>query len=163
MTDARHMIADPRDTLAKVPGPVCVVTAMDGRRAHGTTVSSFTSLSLSPLLVHFSLDRSSDLLALVHRTNRCGVNVLADTQAHIAVAFSRKGADKFDGVAWSDENGLPRIAGAAAWLRCEVDRLVEAGDHVIVIAAVAGAQHAPLRALAYLEREFARLVPTKAR
>lgn len=37
-----------RDAMAAVCTPVAVVTAMDGDRPHGTTVSAFASLSMSP-------------------------------------------------------------------------------------------------------------------
>jgi flavin reductase (DIM6/NTAB) family NADH-FMN oxidoreductase RutF len=56
-----------RSALASVCTPVAVVTSRYGGRAHGTTVSAFCSLSLEPPLVVVSLDRSSELLAMVVR------------------------------------------------------------------------------------------------
>lgn len=66
-----------RQVLGGVPTPVSVVTTMGGGRPHGTTVSAFCSLSLEPPLVPVALDRASDLLALVRRTQRFAVNLLA--------------------------------------------------------------------------------------
>ncbi|MEU5637903.1 flavin reductase [Streptomyces rishiriensis] len=48
-----------RDALATVASPVAVVTAMDGPCPHGTTVSAFASLSLTPPMVLVSLDNRS--------------------------------------------------------------------------------------------------------
>ncbi|MFG2732970.1 flavin reductase family protein [Streptomyces canus] len=90
-----------RDAMATVASPVAVVTAMDGRRPHGTTVSAFASLSLAPPMVVVSLDERSPLLAVVHRTGRFGLNVLAPTRPDSPRAFSVSGPDKFDTVAWS--------------------------------------------------------------
>ena len=51
-----------RAVMAGVATPVSVVTALSGDGvAHGTTVSAFASLSMSPPMVLVSLDRGSDL------------------------------------------------------------------------------------------------------
>ncbi|MEV0640898.1 flavin reductase [Streptomyces sp. NPDC050619] len=52
-----------RDAMAAVAAPVAVVTALDGDRPHGCTVSAFASPSLTPPMVLMSLDNRSQLLA----------------------------------------------------------------------------------------------------
>ncbi|WP_328847686.1 flavin reductase [Streptomyces sp. NBC_00258] len=47
-----------------------MVTALDGDRPHGTTVSAFASHSLTPPMVLVSLDNRSQLLALIRRTGQ---------------------------------------------------------------------------------------------
>src|ERR1700727_787104 len=73
-----------RDTLARVPTPVTVVTSHIDRRPHGTTVSAFSSLSLEPPMILVSLDQNSDLLKIIQETGRFGVNVLAVGQQSLA-------------------------------------------------------------------------------
>lgn len=84
-----------RDAMAGVCTAVSVVTAMDGERPHGTTVSAFASLSMAPPMVLVALDRGSELLALVRAEGRFGLNVLGADQASCAARFARKGQDKF--------------------------------------------------------------------
>ncbi|HEY1665807.1 MAG TPA: flavin reductase family protein, partial [Trebonia sp.] len=84
-----------RDTLARVPTPVTVVTSHIDRRPHGTTVSAFSSLSLEPPMILVSLDQNSDLLKIIEESGRFGVNVLASGQQSLATTFARKGDDKF--------------------------------------------------------------------
>ena len=96
-----------RDTLARVPTPVTVVTSHIDRRPHGTTVSAFSSLSLEPPMILVSLDQNSDLLKIIQESGRFGVNVLASGQQSLATTFARKGADKFAGVAWYMDHGAP--------------------------------------------------------
>ena len=82
-----------RETLSRFPSGLTVVTALsaaDGR-AHGTTVSAFTSLSLEPPLVLVALTRSSDLMALLAEEGRFGVNVLAAGQEQVGFACGRRG------------------------------------------------------------------------
>ncbi len=96
-----------RDIMASVSTPLAVITAMANDLAHGTTVSAFASLSLRPPIVHISLDRSSELLAVIDRTGQFGVNVVG-------------GTSKFAGVPWHAPRDLkePRgpVIGAAQFI-----------------------------------------------
>ena len=100
-----------RDTLARVPTPVTVVTSHLDRNPHGTTVSAFSSLSLEPPMILVSLDQNSDLLKIIQDSGRFGVNVLASGQQSLATQFAKKGADKFADVAWYMDHDAPRLAG----------------------------------------------------
>ncbi|TSD96896.1 flavin reductase [Gordonia rubripertincta] len=143
-----------REVMAKVCTPVAVITAFDDRRPHGTTVSAFTSLSMGPPMILVSLDRDSDLLAIIRRTGRFGVNVLAHDQADVAMRFARKGADKFDGVDWSDSAELPRLDGAAGWLGCTTASLVDGGDHVVALGNIVETGITSTAPLTYHDRVF---------
>ncbi|HEU0102434.1 MAG TPA: flavin reductase family protein [Mycobacteriales bacterium] len=143
-----------RATMATVATPVCVVTTLVDGRPHGTTVSAFASLSLRPPMVLVALDGGSQLLGGLAPGQRFGVNLLTEGQASLAVAFARKGEDRFAGVGWDDVEGVPRIDGPVGWLLCEVTELVPGGDHVVVLAAVLVAEPAPAAPLTYHERAF---------
>jgi flavin reductase (DIM6/NTAB) family NADH-FMN oxidoreductase RutF len=143
-----------RETLSTVPGPVTVITTLEGVRPHGTTVSAFCSLSADPPLVLVSLDRSSDLLGLLRETGRFAVNLLAAGQEEIGLACAGKGPDKFDAVPWRHECGVPKIEGAAAWLACDIRELLPGGDHVIVVGLVTACETREAEALVYHRRRF---------
>ena len=133
-----------RDLMAAVCAQVTVVTAtQDG--PHGTTVSSFASLSLRPPMITVALDRGSRLLDPVLRTRRFGVNVLSHGQEETARQFARRSADRFAAVDWHYDHGLPRLTEAPAWLACELAEAVEGGDHVLLLGSVreAAARTAP--------------------
>jgi flavin reductase (DIM6/NTAB) family NADH-FMN oxidoreductase RutF len=143
-----------RGVMSSVCTPVSVVTAMAVDRPHGTTVSAFASLSVNPPMVLISLDRTSELLGHVRRAQVLGLNVLHAGQAALATAFARKGTDKFTGVGWSLEQGVPRLHGAMGWLACRVERLVDGGDHVVVFGLVVAAAGRPGAPLTYHRRRF---------
>jgi flavin reductase (DIM6/NTAB) family NADH-FMN oxidoreductase RutF len=143
-----------RDAMASVCTPVAVITAMDGARPHGTTVSAFASLSMTPPSLLVSLDRGSDLLALVRETGLFGVNILGSGQSGLASCFARKGRDKFADVDWSLADGIPRLTGAPGWFACGVAQLVEAADHVVVIGAVRSVESRDGAPLTYHARRF---------
>jgi flavin reductase (DIM6/NTAB) family NADH-FMN oxidoreductase RutF len=75
-------------------------------------VRAFASLSMQPPIIMVALDGGSDLLALVRRTGRVGLNVLGADHGALAQWFARKGSDKFSGVAWELSDGIPRISAA---------------------------------------------------
>jgi flavin reductase (DIM6/NTAB) family NADH-FMN oxidoreductase RutF len=153
-----------RTVMASVCTPVSIATAFDGSRPHGTTVSAFASLSMNPPMILVSLDRESDLLALVRQTGKVGLNVLGAGHSALACAFARKGKDKFTGVEWELSDGVPRIAAALGWLACEVTSFVEGGDHIVALAEVRAADSVQGAPLTYHERMFgthtARMEPT---
>jgi flavin reductase (DIM6/NTAB) family NADH-FMN oxidoreductase RutF len=148
-----------RSAMAGVATPVSVVTALNNGLAHGTTVSAFASLSMSPPMVMIALDRNSDLLSILRETREYGVNILGDEHADWASAFAKKGGpEKFSGIPWTVENGLPRLAGVS-WIACSVDSLVDGGDHVIALGTVRNVDTGGGKPLTYWQRTFGTHAP----
>jgi flavin reductase (DIM6/NTAB) family NADH-FMN oxidoreductase RutF len=138
-----------RAVMGAVCAPVTIVTTTDAAgRPRGATVSSFTSLSLDPPLVGVAFDRRSALLADVLAAGRFGVNLLGHGQDDLAVRFATRGADRFTAdTAWFADRGLPRLADATGWVGCELDRTVDAGDHLLLfglVTALSSTEHPPL-------------------
>lgn len=153
-----------RDGMAHLCAPVTVITAMDENRPHGTTVSAVMSLSMDPPLIAIALAHTSESLAIIQRTNRFGVNILAASQDPVASRFAGKGQDEFLDMPWTVAAGLPRISGAAIWIDCSATSFVGGGDHLIVVGAVRGIEHDPaLAPLTYHGRRFGTHVPVHNR
>lgn len=141
-----------RAVMAAVCAPVTVVTTTGPR---GATVSSFTSLSLDPPLVSVAFDRRSALPAGILDAGRFGVNLLGQGQDDLAVRFATRGADRFGGeTAWFTDDGLPRLRDAAGWVACDLDRVVEAGDHLLLFGLVTALGRTELPPLVYAHRTF---------
>ena len=126
----------------------------DGERPHGTTVSAFSSLSLEPPLIMVALDRGSDLLAIVRVARRFGVNLLSHLQDDLALRFAQKGREKFEGVPWRADRGVPHLVDASGWLACELHELVDGGDHEIAVGLVVAAEPIAGAPLVYHNRQF---------
>jgi len=127
-----------RDVLGCYPTGVCVVTAQDveGRRL-GLVVGSFTSISLAPPLVGFFPDKRSQTWPAIEKAGRFCVNVLGSHQLDLCRRFSAKGDDKFGDLACSlSPSGQPLLSDALAWIDCSIERVVEIGDHWLVVGAV---------------------------
>jgi flavin reductase (DIM6/NTAB) family NADH-FMN oxidoreductase RutF len=144
-----------RDAMRQVAAPVCVVTTLSDSGPHGTTVSAFTSLSMSPPMVMLSLDNSSRLLARISVGARLGVNILAADQRELASRFADKSEDKFHGVEWFAHSAAPRLTGCHAWVAIDTRQIVPGGDHMVILGEVVEAEacsgHLPLT---YHDRKF---------
>jgi len=156
---ADTIVMDFKESMARVSSAVAVVTTMTHAGPHGTTVSAFMSLSVSPPMIVVSLDSASELLSRIRVISRFGVNVLSHDQVDVARAFARKGSEKFAGVRWVRDRGLPRLDGVASWLSCSAARLVKGGDHILVLGVVEAAEVADGLPLTYQARSFGTHAP----
>ncbi|ORW32763.1 flavin reductase [Mycobacterium paraense] len=145
--------------MAAVCSPVSVVTALDGSRPHGTTVTAFCSLSMNPPMIVICLDRLSALLEIIRATGQFGLNILGKDGAGAALLFATKGNHKFDGIGWRLDQGLPRLSTATGWVACDGALLVEGGDHLLVLGAVICAELEPGEPLTYYQRRFGTHIP----
>ncbi|MFI5682923.1 flavin reductase family protein [Streptomyces sp. NPDC051636] len=143
-----------RDLMASVCAPVVIVTATAEGLPHGTTVSSFASLSLRPPMVTVALDRGSGVLSRITTTGRFGVNILSHAQDDLAMLFARRRADRFAGTEWHFDHGLPRLDAAPGWLVCDLTEAVDGGDHLLLLGTVTHARTTPAPPLVYGFRTF---------
>ncbi|MGW5639913.1 flavin reductase family protein [Streptomyces sp. NPDC003832] len=126
-----------RRVLGHVPTSVSVVTAATPEGPVGVTVGSFTSVSLDPPLVVFYCGLKSASAAAIAAAGQFRVNVLAEDQQQVCAAFAGRTAERFATGAWEfPEAAAPRLAGAAAWIECDVESTFPAGDHVAVMGRV---------------------------
>ena len=124
---------------------VVTVRSPDGE-LYGMTVNAFSSVSLDPPLVLVCLADSGRGQELIARAGVLSVNVLAERQQELSRWFASRqrpdDASMFDGIAvGTGATGCPILLEAAASFDCRVDRVVPAGDHVVVIGEVAALRH----------------------
>ncbi|WP_406691772.1 flavin reductase family protein [Saccharopolyspora sp. ID03-671] len=116
---------------------VTVVTAAGDGGPVGFACQSFSALSLDPPLVLFCPGRASRTWPLIERAGHFCVNVLSAEQREVSAVFGRRGEDKFANLTWAPApSGAPILDGALTWLDCEVDNVLDGGDHHIVVGRV---------------------------
>jgi flavin reductase (DIM6/NTAB) family NADH-FMN oxidoreductase RutF len=127
-----------RDALGLFPTGVAVVTTIAGDGAHlGTTVSSFSSVSLSPPLVLFSIARSTGSFTAWSEAETYAINLLHEHQHTLSTRFARPRSDKWEGIKpIVGHTGAPLIPGALASFECESYARYDGGDHLILVGKV---------------------------
>lgn len=129
---------DFRDAVGLFATGVAVVTGVsdDGMRL-GTTVSSFSSVSLDPPLVLFSLSRSAIGFRAWSEVKTFAINILAEGQSTTSTRFARAMTDKWEGIVPEyGVNGSPLLSEALAWIECTSYSKYGGGDHVIFVGRV---------------------------
>jgi flavin reductase (DIM6/NTAB) family NADH-FMN oxidoreductase RutF len=141
---------------------VTVVAAQANGVRHGMTVSSFTSVSLSPPLVLVSLEYGTRTYGLVRESAAFGVTVLNQDQQEISDRFAGReteASDRFAGLAsFVMSTGSPLLEGGLAAFDCRVIMEVPVGTHALFIGQVAAAQAGREKTpLVYYDRGYRRI------
>ncbi len=149
---------DFRSVMRNLVAGVTVVTTSFEGKPKGMTATSFTSVSMDPMLVQVSLDRDSRTHDAVEGSGKFAVNILAADQEDIARHFSTAGVDRFQVCEFRDGvTGMPLIVGAIGHLECKVVEETEGGDHTIFIGQVVHADTEDRPPLLYFRGDYRRL------
>lgn len=140
-----------------VPSAVSIVAIAEESGVRTTTVSAFSSLSIDPPMVMLALDRRSSLLPLLSEGTRFTMSILGHDQAEHALACAKKGPDKLPPAQWRTDGGLFLLVGAIAWTTCRTGRILDGGDHEIVLAFIEDCSVTGDSPLVYHDRAFHRL------
>jgi flavin reductase (DIM6/NTAB) family NADH-FMN oxidoreductase RutF len=148
-----------RQAAGRFASGVTVVTTKASEGAYGVTVSSFASLSLNPLLVTVSINRSSRLLGYVRSAEAFAVSVLASDQQQVAGYFATSGRSPepagFATVPTTvQQTGAPIIEGCLSWFDCTLEDTLPGGDHEILVGRVAAAGGRTGEPLVYWAGEY---------
>ncbi len=142
---------------------VAIVTASHGGIQHGMTVSSFTSVSLTPPQVLVSLARNTRTHELVMRSELFGVNVLHASQQEVSDRFAGRMPDDLDRLegleTFTLESEVPFIRGGLAYFDCRVVTTLGSGTHTIFIGEVTTVQYQDSNdPLIYFNRGYRNLI-----
>lgn len=131
-------------------GVTIVTTIGPEGEPRGFTANSFTSVSLDPPLVLVCIAKKALGHPVFATSKSFAINVLNEGQKAASGIFASKAADKFASVAWRPgRTGSPVLDGSVASFDCDMERLVDAGDHSILIGRVRDFEHNSSQPLGY--------------
>ena len=126
-----------RDAFGAFPSGVVAVAASVKGQLTGIAASSFTSVSIDPPLVSFSIATTSSTWPLLREAGHLGISVLADHHDDICRQLAGPREQRFDGLPFAvTEDGAVLLDEAVATYDCTIHDEIEAGDHVIVLLAL---------------------------
>ncbi|MDQ0189135.1 flavin reductase family protein [Alicyclobacillus cycloheptanicus] len=116
---------------------VTVITTEVNHEIHAMTANAFSSVSLHPPLILVCLNRGTKMERHLQHSARFAVNFLADDQERLSRHFAGgQGNDRAPDFSFSTFAGTPRLDGTLATVACAVHRVLDGGDHVIVLGQV---------------------------
>ena len=155
MTDSTRQL---RQTLGKFATGITVVTccAADGR-ACGITANSFSSVSLEPPLVLWNIAKSSNSLQAYLDASHFAIHILDDQQEAVSRHFAQTDHKSFDNIDYRiSDDRVPILSGGLARLDCRTERVIDAGDHHIIIGEVIKHEARDGAPLVYFNGKYAR-------
>lgn len=123
-------------------GVVAVAAEVDGLLT-GLAASSFTSVSLEPALVSFSVANTSRTWPALRSSERLGLTVLADHHHEVCRQLAGPVDGRFAGLSVTTTgDGAATLDDGLARFDCSIYREVEAGDHTVVLLRLHAVEHA---------------------
>ena len=124
------------------------------------TINSFSSVSLDPPLVLWSVQLSTASSLAFRTATRFAISVLAADQQDVALRFARTDENKFlDFPVETGLGGVPLIPGALATFECATWAVYPGGDHEIIVGKVEALTTRPGAALGFHQGRFLTLEP----
>lgn len=145
-----------RDVFGSFATGVTVVTTRqtDGT-PRGFTANSFTSVSLDPPLILICIAKTAHSCHVFCDAPHFAVNILGEQQKAVSGLFASQATDKFDQVDWqAGAANAPLINDSLANLVCERHKLVDAGDHIILIGEVIALHTEQRKPLGYFKGNY---------
>lgn len=125
---------DLRRLYGRFPTGVTVLCGMAGARPIGMTASAFVAVSLNPPLVSVCIQHGSTTWMKLRECRRVGISFLTQEQEAVARQLASRAADRFTGLEYfKTPHDAVLLTAATAWLECEVENVIPAGDHDIVL------------------------------
>jgi 4-hydroxyphenylacetate 3-hydroxylase, reductase component len=117
---------------------VTIVTCHDEQAGHqGMTANSFTSVSLDPPLVLWSVGKSARSSAYFKTCSHFAIHILTQQQGILSNQFAKAGTDKFMNAEYGvNEYGVPVLGDCLVVLECSQYACHDAGDHWIIVGLV---------------------------
>ncbi|WP_422387503.1 flavin reductase family protein [Arthrobacter sulfonylureivorans] len=133
-----------RNLLGQFATGVVLISTETAEGISAMTVNSFTSVSLNPKLVAFCPAKESATWARIRQSKRFGVSFLAHNQQDISAQYARRQDPREEfRDHWLHPVDQPVAAGSIGWLDCELESIVPAGDHDLVLAKVSAWSELP--------------------
>ncbi|XUW93771.1 flavin reductase family protein (plasmid) [Burkholderia sp. M6-3] len=127
-----------RAAMRRIASTVTIVTAADGYRRHGMTMTAVSSLSMNPPSMIVCVNQATFLHDILHTAKDFCINVLRHDQSTVSTMFSGKASpdERFAVGNWQRANDVDFLADAQANVFCQKVAALPFGTHTIFIGTV---------------------------
>ena len=119
---------------------VAVITCVCGSARAGTTISSFTSISLEPPLILVNLASENPTQTMIQQSGYFGITLISDKQKEISdlfAGYNKSSMDRFNALKiFTLTSGVPFMESGLAYLDCKVYHRCEMPKSVVIVGEV---------------------------
>lgn len=154
---AEHFVPGPdtgralRHALGSFGTGVTIVTVMSAEGPVGMTANSFSSVSLDPPLVLWSIDKASRRYQAFHEAEHMVIHVLSAQQQELCMAFARSSEPFGEMEPHLNVEGVPLLDGCLARFECSNYARYPGGDHTILLGEVLRVSVRPGKPLLFVQ------------
>lgn len=151
-----------RNAFGRFATGVTVITTVDRAGVPvGLTANSFSSLSLDPAMVLWSIDKGSSCIDAFKEADGFVVHVLANDQTDLSNRFATlANEERLQGLSFRlNTRGLPVLEGSCARFECRTAAIHEGGDHLILVGAVEALETSDREPLLFWGGQYRTLEP----
>lgn len=124
----------------RIPSALALVGARSGDEWNAMTASWITQVSMEPVMVAVSIDKSAYTHKLVTEGGAFSVNLWSPDDTRVFVKFSkpatRNGMELNGRAIREGVTGVPVFEEAVAWFEARVTKTVDAGTHTLFVGEV---------------------------
>lgn len=157
MSGNEQSIQTYKEIMGSYPTGVTVITTNNQEGYPiGMTVNSFTSVSVDPLLISWSIRKDATEFDDFIKADQFIVNILDGDNTDIAYRFASKDkSNRFNETNWHySKQQLPILEHVYAVMECKTVNQFEAGDHIIIIGEVQRMEKLTDTPMLYYKREM---------
>lgn len=147
-----------RSAMSNTCSSVYIVSSgSENESKNAITITSFTSVSVSPPLILFCVNKSSRFARLIERSDNFAINFIHNDQVEIAHLCSQSNIEeKFRQKGWLYKSGIPYLKDSNHVLFCDKTCIEEQGTHLVVYGSVKEVETENTKdSLLYYKREYA--------
>lgn len=135
---------------------VAIVTCFDAQgQAVGLTINSFSSVSLQPALVLWSLVNQSPSRVHFEQAEYFAINILSAHQQDVCLQFARPSENKFQHGQWLIQGSkAPVLEDCVVQFICRKQQQLQAGDHQVFIAEIEHCRLSTQQPLLFCQGQF---------
>ncbi|MDY6998691.1 MAG: flavin reductase family protein [Actinomycetota bacterium] len=127
-----------RAAMRRLAAGVSIISAASPQGPLGITATAVTSLSAEPPSLLCCVNKNLAVGEVIASMGRYAVNLLGREHCPLARRFAgmdgARGSEKFTAGDWEyTAGGVPRLADSLVSFECDVDRVIEAGTHYVLI------------------------------
>ncbi|WP_317849274.1 flavin reductase family protein [Tateyamaria pelophila] len=148
-----------RDAFGRFATGVTVITVPSADGPISIVANSFSSVSLDPALVLWSVDRAARRFPYFEAADHYAIHVLAAEQRDLCMQVARNAHALDDQPYHLNADGVPLIDHCLARFECRRVAAHDAGDHVIIVGQVQRTEMRDGAPLTFFEGEFGTVTP----